>query len=73
MSQVSLSSFIWSVAAPLPSDYEQSDYNKVILTFIEDTEIQRAMELLKERRPPISAAVTGKVGRHGLVDQQEVA
>ena len=74
MSQVSLSSFIWSVAALLRSDYKQSDYGKVILTFVEDTEIQRAIDLLKERRRPLfRQQLPAKSVGEGLVDMQEAA
>ena len=60
MSQVSLSSFIWSVADLLRGDYKQSDYGKVILPFtvlrrldcvLEPTKAAVLAELPPSRRP----------------------
>ena len=48
MSQVSLSSFIWSVADLLRGDYKQSDYGKVILPFTVLRRLDCVLEPTKE-------------------------
>jgi type I restriction enzyme M protein len=48
MSQVSLSSFIWSVADLLRGDYKQSDYGKVILPFTVLRRLDCVLEPAKE-------------------------
>jgi type I restriction enzyme M protein len=48
MSQVSLSSFIWSVADLLRGDYKQSDYGKVILPFTVLRRLDCVLEATKE-------------------------
>ena len=57
MSQVSLSSFIWSVADLLRGDYKQSDYGKVILPF---TVLRRLDCVLEPTKEAVLAEHTAK-------------
>ena len=56
MSQVSLSSFIWSVADLLRGDYKQSEYGKVILPFT----VLRRLDCVLE---PTKAAVLAELAK----------
>src|SRR4026209_558199 len=57
MSNINLSSFIWSVADLLRGDYKQSEYGKVILPF---TVLRRLDCVLEATKPAVLAELAAR-------------
>src|SRR4026209_2900461 len=66
MSNINLSSFIWSVADLLRGDYKQSEYGKVILPFT----VLRRLDCVLEATKPAVLAELEKRRKAGLPPEQ---